>query len=94
MNKFVSAFVLCLSLMFAGTAMAGTVKKPPVLVKYDLQAGDILAVTVNLGGKDQIIFVMVQADWTMDYVYAGKIYPFPAADLEEYQWVLFERTEL
>jgi hypothetical protein len=94
MNKLVAGFVVCMSLMFSNGIIAAPVdNRPAVVMKYDLKVGDILVVEANIGGVTQYIFVMINPDWSTDYVYGGKLYPFPIADLDKYKWLLFERTE-
>ena len=92
LKKIMTGLVIC-SCLFGGVPSYAVISKTPVVKKTSPQPGDILAVEVYLDGKLRIILVYVNFDGTMEYVYNGKVYPFPAADLNEYQWAYYYNTK-
>ena len=91
-KKIVTCLVICGCLFGGVPSYAGLSKSPTVTKKASPKPGDILAVEVSIEGKLQIILVYVNFDGSMEYVYNGKVYPFPAADLNEYQWAYYVNT--
>lgn len=57
--------------------------------KYNIKPGDVIAVEVNILGTTKIVLVYVHKDMSADYMYNGKLYPFPLVDLDSFVWAFY-----